>query len=75
MQTELQAAVLSLEHTLSKFRLQLSPTKTELLSVDGKRGTNKEQIISLQVGDTLLESHNGTIRLLGVPVSSCNSTK
>lgn len=75
MQTELQAAVFSLERSLSQFQLQLSPTKTELLSVDGKNSTNSDQVISIEIGDTQLDSHNGTIRLLGLPVSSCNSPR
>ncbi|XP_077534431.1 uncharacterized protein LOC144146350 [Haemaphysalis longicornis] len=48
MQSELQAAIFSLENSLSRFQLQLSTAKTQLLSVDGKRATNKDQTISLQ---------------------------
>lgn len=73
MQTELQAAVFSLETSLSNFNLSLSPNKTEFLSIDGKRATNPTQVLRLQIGNASIDSKNGTIRLLGLKVSSCNS--
>lgn len=73
MQAELQADVFSLERTLSQFQLKLSPNKTQFLSDDGKRSTNPDQVLHLNIANTILESRNGTIKLLGLQISSCNS--
>lgn len=73
MQAELQSAVLSLEKSLSDFSLHLSAQKTEFLSVDGRTATNPAFQIPLQIGDSTIQSKNGTIRLLGIQVGSCNS--
>lgn len=73
MQMELQAAVLSLEKSLADLNLQLSPTKTEFLSVDGCRATNPVYQLRLEMGNTSVMSQNGAIRLLGLQISSCNS--
>ncbi|XP_040071997.1 uncharacterized protein LOC120844329 [Ixodes scapularis] len=74
MQTELQAAVLSLEKTLDELGLQLSPAKTELISIDGKRVTNPRKQITLVLGSAPITSANGHIRILGAQIASCNST-
>ncbi|KAH6935789.1 hypothetical protein HPB50_010056 [Hyalomma asiaticum] len=75
MQTELQAAILSLSDTLDNLGLQLSPEKTESLSVDGKRSTNPSKQITLHIGDTDITSSNGHIRILGAQIASCNSSQ
>lgn len=75
MQIELQAAVFSLIDTLSSFNLDISPQKTELISIDGRRDTNLSQTITLCIKDTDITSKNGTIRLLGLRLGSCNSPR
>lgn len=73
MQTELQAAILSLSNTLDNLGLQLSPEKTELISVDGKKATNVNKQITLHIGKSDITSTNGQIRILGAQIASCNS--
>lgn len=59
MQTELQAAVLSLENNLSALNLNLSPNETEFLSANAKRLTDHTQILTLSMNDTSVQSKNG----------------
>ncbi|XP_040063382.1 uncharacterized protein LOC120837834 [Ixodes scapularis] len=75
MQIELQAAVLSVSQTLEELGLELSPEKTELLSVDGKHVTNPAHQITLHVGSQDIQSSNGQTRILGIQIASCNSPK
>lgn len=75
MQAELQAAVHSLETSLTELGLELAPDKTEFLSIDGRTHTNPSQQLHLLMAGQVLTPRNGSLRLLGMPASSCNSTR
>lgn len=75
MLTELQAAVNTIKACLPQLGLELAAEKTELLMVSS---TNKAQPTGddlLYIGDTEIQMKRGHVRLLGLPLASCNSPK
>lgn len=75
MQTELQAALLTVTATLPHLGLSLSPGKTELLCINGRRSVfPADQTIQLHLSPTeAITAKHGSIKVLGIPLHSCNS--
>lgn len=74
MTTELQAALIALEDTLPKLGLTLAPEKTQLLCVNGRRSVLlPQQAIVLTLGQHELRATHGHVKILGIPIHSCNT--